>query len=191
MGVSTYPHADALAFTIHDLCHLDKFIEAEHHRGQVGFFACLDRAIHGPSWSDFERSFDETFSCDWQHVAADMNGSAVFLFAALKMKLKMAVRRRVAAAEGRRSNEGGALTEAEARAFDRFLEELLPMLSLHGGVAEAARRTSARRDDPLAARTLLHYFEHVGSEVLRGQSAIKQKKIIKGPANSLEIARRP
>jgi hypothetical protein len=166
-GTPTHPHADELAFTIHDLCHLDKFIDPEHHRGQLGFFACLHRAARRRAWAEFESNFDPAFICDWHHVAADMNGSAVFLFAALKMKLKMGVRRRVAAAEGRRPDQGGGLTTNEARAYGVFLEDLLELLGLRGDIAEAARRTSTRRDDPIAALTLLRHFEEVGQGVVR------------------------
>jgi hypothetical protein len=162
----TRPHDDALAFAVHDLCHLDKFIDPEHHRGQVGFFSCLDRAVRGPRWGEFEKGFDPTFTQDWQHVAADMNGSAVFLFAALKMKLKMAARRRVAQVDGGRPDGGGPLTPIEARAYGEWLEEMLDLLRLHGEIAEAARRTSARRDDPKAAFTLLRHFEEIGADVL-------------------------
>jgi len=167
-GTETRPHADVLAFAVHDLCHLDKFIDAEHHRGQVGFFACLHRAVGGRAWTAFERNFDAKFTDDWQHVAADMNGSAVFLFAALKMKLKMAARRRVAAERGGSPDQGGQLTPSEAHAYGDFLQDLLNLLTLHGEIADAARGTSARRDDPLAARTLLRHFEHIGGEVLGG-----------------------
>jgi hypothetical protein len=170
-GTPTHPHADALAFTIHDLCHFDKFVDPEHHRGQVGFFECLHLAVHRRAWAQFESNFDPTFIRDWHHVAADMNGSAVFLFAALKMKLKMGVRRQVAADEGRRPDEGGALTPSEAGAYGAFLEDLLELLGLHGEVAEAARRTSTRRDDPIAACALLGHFEEVGNGVLRGRRA--------------------
>jgi hypothetical protein len=170
-GADTRPHADVLAFTLHDLCHLDKFIDREHHRGQVGFFACLHRAVRDDAWGALESNFDADFTRDWEHVAADMNGSAVFLFAALKMKLKMAARRHVAATEGRRPDAGGPLTPSEARAYGYFLEDLLRLLRLYGDIAEAARRTSTRRDDPVAAQKLLRHFEAMGDDVLQGESA--------------------
>ena len=173
-GAVTHPHADVLAFTVHDLCHLDKFIDPEHYRGQVGFFASLHHAVRHAGWAAFESNFDAAFLRDWQHVAADMNGSAVFLCAALKMKLKMATRRRVAYFEGRRPDEGGALTPSEERAYGNFLEDLLNLLRLHGDIADAARRTSARRDDPSAARTLLEHFENAGDDALRGRWALLQ-----------------
>lgn len=41
-----------------------------------------------------ERGLDDTWRAERDYVIAHMNGSAVFLFAALKMRLNMAVRRR-------------------------------------------------------------------------------------------------
>jgi NAD(P)-dependent dehydrogenase (short-subunit alcohol dehydrogenase family) len=29
-------HPNGLSFALHDLCHLEKFVDPEHHRGQVG-----------------------------------------------------------------------------------------------------------------------------------------------------------
>jgi hypothetical protein len=161
-GAATDPHPDALAFALHDLCHLDKFIDPAHHLGQVGFFACLSTVANRAGWFRFEADFDEAFRRDWHHVAADMNGSAVFLFAALKMKLKMAVRRRMAVERGVAAKVGGPLTTEEARAFDDRLSELLVMLDFAPDVASAARVTSARRDDPRSALRLLRHFEAVG-----------------------------
>ena len=164
--VPTAPHADALAFAVHDLCHLDKFIDAEHHLGQVGFFSRLHAAAILPSWASFESRFDDTFRIDWEHVAADMNGSAVFLFAALKMKLKMAVRRLC----GRDPKNGlpkheGPLTPEETNAYEAHLHDLMLLLGLEPSIVSAARATSAKRDDLRAATQLLRYFEEAGRRV--------------------------
>lgn len=166
-GVSTAPHADALAFALHDLCHLDKFIDPSHHLGQVGFFSRLQAAAALARWRDFESRFDDTFQSDWHHVAADMNGSAVFLFAALKMKLKMAVRRLCGRDEKNGSpRHDGPLTPQETRAYEAHLHDLLLMLGLETSIADAARATSAKRDDPRAAARLLGYFEDAGRRAL-------------------------
>ena len=165
-GAPTDPHADALAFVLHDLCHLDKFIDPEHHVGQVGFFACLHAATNGDAWPQFEASLDEGFRHDWHRVAADMNGSAVFLFAALKMKLKMAARRRLAHDEDRAPPQDGSLTTEEARAYETRLDQLLDLLGMDAAIADAARATSAKRDDPRAARRLLEHFHDAGWRAL-------------------------
>jgi hypothetical protein len=164
---STSPQTDALAFALHDLRHLDKFVDPSHHLGQVGFFASLHTSSIQPAWHRFEGEFDETFRRDWHHVAADMNGSAVFLFAALKMKLKMAVRRALSP----HPPTDGPLTPVEARTYESALDHLLGLLDFEPAILEAARATSAKRDDPASALQLLHYFEARGRGVLASRRA--------------------
>jgi hypothetical protein len=155
----TGPHADALAFALHDLCHLEKLFEPEHHRAQVGFFATLDRALGSRGWPALEEGFDDAWRKELEHVAADMNGSAIFLFAALKMKLKMAVRRRLAALHGRPAPAGGPLAPDEERAYEERLEGLLGLFDLDERGKEAGRRISTKRDAREAARALLAVFD--------------------------------
>jgi hypothetical protein len=135
-------HPDGLTFVLHDLCHLEKFVATEHHAGQVGFFRIVERALETPEMIALDRDLDDTWRADRDYVIADMNGSAVFLFAALKMKLKMAVQR-----SGR--------IDAE--------DVLLRAMQFPDDVREAARVVSARRDRPAEARRLLDFFETVGS----------------------------
>jgi hypothetical protein len=165
-GTPTAPHADALAFAVHDLCHLEKFVDPEHHAGQVGFFAAVEAVLRAPAWAAVEASFDAAWVDQRDGVVADMNGSSVFLFAALKMRLKMAVRRRLARAAGRPAPEGGPLDAREEASFDEALGVLLEALGLRGELAHAARRLSARRDDAWAARAVLDHFEGEGRSAL-------------------------
>jgi hypothetical protein len=131
-------HPDGLTFALHDLCHLEKFVAPEHHAGQVGFFRIVERAFASSEMAELERDLDETWRADRDYVIADMNGSAVFLFAALKMKLKMAARR-----SGRADAE----------------QVLLRAMGLPDELREAARLVSARRDRPAEARRVLEHFE--------------------------------
>lgn len=149
---------DGLAFALHDLCHLEKFAAPEHHDEQVGFFGRLAEAMDAAGWRVFDRRYDEAWRKDVEHVAADMNGSAIFLFAALKMKLKMAVRRELARAEGRPSPTFGPLTDDEARAFDVALGEMLDLLALEGEPRDAALAVSTKRDTPADAVRLQAWF---------------------------------
>jgi hypothetical protein len=158
----TTPHADGLAFALHDLCHMEKFFCEEHHRGQVGFFRLVDRAMSRDAWSDLERGFDDAWIADRDHVVADMNGSAIFLFAALKMKLKMAVRRRLARGRGVEAAAHGPLDELETRAFVDSLEVLFDVLAIEGAMRDAARVVSTRRDEADAACVLLDALEEMG-----------------------------
>src|SRR5450432_4081472 len=110
-------HPDGLPFALHDLCHLEKFVAPEHHRGQVGFFRAVARALAHPEVAALAPTFDATWNGDRDYVIADMNGSAVFLFSVLKMRLAMAVRRRLARDRGRPMPTRGGLDDDERRAL--------------------------------------------------------------------------
>jgi hypothetical protein len=76
-----------LDFLLHDLCHLEKFHDPEHHRGQVGFFRLLDRVVDGAGWAALESGLDDDWRVHRDHVLADMNGSPVFLYLVLRARL--------------------------------------------------------------------------------------------------------
>jgi len=147
-------HPDGLSFALHDLCHLEKFVGPEHHAGQVGFFRLVERALAAPALIALERDLDDTWRADRDYVIADMNGSAVFLFAALKMKLKLAVGRRAAP-------------------FEPALDVLLGAMDLPDDVRDAARAVSPRRDRPADARRLLDHFE-VAARALQPYNPTRQ-----------------
>jgi hypothetical protein len=168
-GVSSAPHADGLAFALHDLCHLEKFVDPEHHVAQVGFFATVHMATTRPEWPAFDVSFDDAWRSDFEHVTSDMNGSPVFLFAALKMKLKMASRRALARKSGNPPPRGGDLSPDEARTFDATLDELLDLLALNGEIRDAARSISTKRDAAEDARRIVTYFQNAGDNAMRAK----------------------
>ena len=151
-------HPDGLTFALHDLCHLEKFVAPEHHTGQVGFFRLVDRALATAAMTALDGELDDTWRADRDYVIADMNGSAVFLFAALRMKLNMAVRRRRERERGVVVRSGGLNAEERAAAA-ATLEVLLQAMDLPDDVRDAARAISPRRDRPTDARRLLDYFE--------------------------------
>jgi hypothetical protein len=154
-------HPDGLSFALHDLCHLEKFADPEHHQGQVGFFRSLARGL--PALADLEQTFDALWRADRDYVIADMNGSAVFLFAVLKMRVNMAVRRRLAAARGVAAPTRGPLDDGERAALLPALTALCQALALPAEVQSAALSVSARRDRPADARRLLAHFEAVSA----------------------------
>ncbi len=160
-GSVTKPHENTLAFALHDLCHLEKFVDPEHHLGQVGFFARLDEATRGAAWARFDAELDDTWRSEFEHVACDMNGSVVFLVAALKMKLKMAVRRKLGS-----QFTNGPLDARELAAYDAALETLLDLLAMEGSARDAARRISTKRDEKDAAVEILGYFSTIGGDAL-------------------------
>lgn len=136
-------HPDGFTFALHDLCHLEKFVTPEHHAGQVGFFRLVERALAAPAMIALDADLDDTWRAERDYVIADMNGSAVFLFAALKMKLKLAVGRR-------------------ARPYEPALDVLLDAMALPDDVRDAARAVQPRRDRPTEARRLLDHLEAEG-----------------------------
>ena len=71
---------------------------------------CTTRGLTVREMNELHARYDEAWRADLAHVAADMNGSPVFLVAALKMKLKMAERRALAREDGRPAPTGGPLT---------------------------------------------------------------------------------
>jgi len=155
-----------LGFVVHDLCHLEKFADPEHHAGQVGFFAALDRALDDASFVEVERGFDARWQDERDHVLADMNGSPVFLFVVLRNKAKLAVRRRVALERGAPCGRG-ELDPVEARAYGDAVERLLDALGLAPEARAAAAKLSSRHDaDRDAAATLTAWFTARGEEAL-------------------------
>lgn len=164
-------HPNGLAFALHDLCHLEKFVDPEHHVGQVGFFARLEAAMSKPGWAQLESELGDLWRSDRDYVLADMNGSAIFLFAALKMKLKMAMRRHVGRAAGA-TVACGPLLPAERAAYEPRRNLLLDLLGLPPAVTEAARFVSARRTHPEAAAALLTWFEGEGRQALASKAGM-------------------
>jgi len=160
-GSDTGMHEDPLAFAIHDLCHLDKF--QVDHAAQVGFFDTMHRANVLAFHMD---TLDATWRADVIAVTCDMNGSPIFLLAALKMRLKMAVRRVLATAKGLPPNSGGPLSEEEERAYAPMLEELLDRAELEGPVRDAAREITARRQGMENAQLFLDEMERRGRSAL-------------------------
>ena len=86
-GVPTGLEASNFEFALHDLCHAEKFFAPEHFAGQVGLFALVYAALESDAWAQLTRDFDAAWLPEFHHVAADMNGSPLFLFAALRRKV--------------------------------------------------------------------------------------------------------
>jgi hypothetical protein len=110
-----------------------------------------------------ERDLDDTWRAERDYVISDMNGSAVFLFAALKMKMNMAARRRLARLRGRPAPKSGPLDDEERAAVGPALAVLLDAMELPADLRASALAVSTRRDRPAEARRLLDHFEAVGS----------------------------
>jgi hypothetical protein len=157
-------HPDGLSFVLHDLEHLEKFVEPAHHLGQIGFFRAVRRAFADAAFAQVQAGFDATWASDRDYVVADMNGSAIFLFSVLKMKVNMAVRRQLARTAGRAAPAQGPLDADERAAVGVAHEILIAALGLPALAHAAALAVSARRDHPDAARCLLAGFEALGRD---------------------------
>ncbi len=143
------PHKDGLAFAIHDLCHLEKFMSPVHHEEQVGFFASLDRTLDHPRFVELEASFsDDAWVEARDRVIADMNGSSAFLFASLKYSL-------------RKVSERHAGVD-----FEEVFELLLSLFDFDADEREAARVFGSRHDEPSAAERVVDRFRAVGRAAL-------------------------
>jgi hypothetical protein len=155
-----------LGFAVHDLCHLDKFADPAHHVEQVGFFAALDRALADPRWAVAEAGLDDgVWRDDRDHVLADMNGSAVFLYVVLRNKVKLAARRQIARARGGTAPRG-PLDAEEARAYAEATAALIDALGITGDARDAAWALTSKHDAEGAAGRLSAWFEARGTEAV-------------------------
>jgi hypothetical protein len=161
-----HPFPDGFEFALHDLCHLEKFADAEHHAGQVGFFTSLLALAENKTWAAIEDSLDPTFASDRDRIGADTNGSSVYLFAVLKMRLKMAARRSLARDQRVAPPEGGPLSAEEEARFLTLSAALYRCLGLEGALERAAHVVSSRRDDAVSAALLAAEFEARGRAAL-------------------------
>ena len=62
-------HPDGLTFALHDLHHLEKFVEPQHHRGQVGLSRRRSR-MSDTEVATLELTFDETWNAERDYVLA-------------------------------------------------------------------------------------------------------------------------
>ena len=158
-GVPTGLEPDNVEFALHDLCHAEKFFDPAHHAGQVGLFATLHRALQTDAWVQLVAPFAPGWQAEVDHVAADMNGSVLFLWAALRRKVMNAAK----------------LVE---RSQDAARAELCAALALPVDVAHSAEAFTVHRDIPAEvtafhADVLLRHFEAHGAAILAGQASAR------------------
>ena len=150
------PYASPFAFCVHDIEHLAKFFDPTSHRAQVGFFRLLHAGLASGLGGLLARH-DARFGEEVDAIGADTNGSPVFAFASVVMKLKMATRRALGRATGVVRTRG-ALTAEEEAAFLPEFEALADALRLPRGLRAGALTVGARGDDRAAARALFAHF---------------------------------
>jgi hypothetical protein len=130
-------HKDALGFALHDLCHLEKFVDPAHYHGQVAFFRRCERVLAEPRWQALVEGFDDVWQHGFHRVISDMNGSAVFLWAALKANLRGAVLR----LHRDKSEDAQQKLVAEAEAM------LIACMGFEGELAVAAQAIHSRANE--------------------------------------------
>ncbi len=153
------PYATPFAFAAHDLEHLAQLFDPVHYEGQIGFFRRLSAGLSS-GLGGLLASHDEAFERDVENVGADTNGSCVFAFASLVMKLKMASRRSL----GRRTGNvrtRGPLSADEEAAFAPDLARLVEALGMPAALFPVAAQVGRRDDSDAgrAGRTVLAFFE--------------------------------
>ena len=151
-GVPTGHEASNFEFALHDLCHAEKFFAPEHFFGQVGLFSTLFEAAQGAQWSALTGDFDAAWPAEFHHVASDMNGSPLFLYAALRRKVMNAA-------------------ERVGRDPDEARDHLLEALQLPVPVADSARRFSVHPEVEISetrrhAAVLLSHFGLIGERIM-------------------------
>lgn len=147
-GADCGHEASPLEFALHDLCHAAHYFDPAHHVEQRGFFSAVLVATRSPNWPVWAGQFGADFVPEFHRVAADMNGSACFLWAALRKKVAIAA----------------ALNRLDARAAQL---ELAAMMRMPPDVTDSALRFSVHRDaDPeetsIHAATILTWLRGVG-----------------------------
>jgi len=135
-------------FALHDLCHAEHFFDPAHHVAQVGFFAGLHQLGSAGAATDG----DDVWQADWNRVAADMNGSVLFLFSALRRKAQLRAAR-------------------QNRPAQEVLAPLWTALGLEGQTRETAERFSVHKDVPRSqveqdAALLTGHFAALGHAAL-------------------------
>lgn len=126
-GADCGPEPSPFAFALHDLCHAAHYFDPAHHQAQRGFFAAVWSATQMPGFATWLAQWDGQGPSEFHKVCADMNGSVLFLWAALRKKVTNAA-----------VQTGRSPTEAAA--------ELADWLGLTGAARVAALRFSVHRD---------------------------------------------
>jgi hypothetical protein len=168
---SAEPYSSGLEFAIHDLCHFERFTDPSHYVEQIGFFSAMGSALERAPFVLAERALDAEWERGKLHVLADMNGSSLFLFAVLKMKLKMAARRALARERGYEPKAQGPLDADELERFQVLERALFDSLEWSASMRDAGHAMSARRDSPTAGSVLHQFFEAHGRLTLEESGA--------------------
>jgi len=168
MGDGQRPHAmDAFEFLVHDIKHMENFLDPELHLEQVGFFRALARlgGVATDGRVRLRRFFCEEWGLDqrlWdemEYVISDMNCAVCHLLQYTLAKIIRAIERQ---------NPQLGTSEIRDRVASMW-DAMLAPAGMTGAVAEAARGmvgTAFRERGPMAdeeAAALRSFFQNAGA----------------------------
>ncbi|CAE8614152.1 unnamed protein product [Polarella glacialis] len=90
---SVYGHRDCLEMMLHDLKHMENFVQDGSYWQQVGFFQFLRTTclpVHRERWAP---SYGQRWRLSWNYIASDMNAFSSHLLLTFKAQLMVAVAR--------------------------------------------------------------------------------------------------
>ena len=88
-----FGHRDCLDMLLHDLAHMEKFVEAGRFWQQVGFFVFLQVSV-APFHSRCGGALGRRWELSWNYVSSDMNAVANHMLMTLKSQLMVAIARK-------------------------------------------------------------------------------------------------
>eukprot|EP00438_Fugacium_kawagutii_P000562 Skav206450 [mRNA] locus=scaffold230:33601:34122:- [translate_table: standard] len=88
-----FGHRDCLEMLLHDLAHMEKFVEAGRYWQQVGFFVFLHSSV-APFHAKWRQNLGKRWELSWHYVSADMNAVANHMLMTLKSQLMVAMARK-------------------------------------------------------------------------------------------------
>lgn len=93
MLTQIFGHRDCLEMLLHDLAHMEKFVEAGRFWQQVGFFSFLHASV-APLHLKWREVLGKRWELSWHYVSADMNAVANHMLMTLKAQLMVAMARK-------------------------------------------------------------------------------------------------
>jgi len=154
-----YPPFEArnvLGFLIHDLQHLEKFMDPKFHCEQVGILHYFKKMIDNVELMDiFFKDYDQEFRNDVDHCISDMNACCLHLLAFFKAKWKMAKQRFL--------KEKPILYDEP---FEKMYDDLLSRLDIPPHIREAAGKLCSDQFFPEQGGILRNWFHEEGKRLL-------------------------
>eukprot|EP00928_Gymnodinium_smaydae_P035759 TRINITY_DN25109_c0_g1_i1.p1 TRINITY_DN25109_c0_g1~~TRINITY_DN25109_c0_g1_i1.p1 ORF type:complete len:426 (+),score=51.74 TRINITY_DN25109_c0_g1_i1:44-1279(+) len=191
------PHAckDTLHFAIHDLQHMEKFVEPAYYCEQVGFLHQM-RAVHAWLSKGGCAIADREFRADVSHVISDMNTCCSHLLRVLLQKVYCCGRRWATAQEGEQASidciEEAALPDAVQQALITILDLLqsTPGSDYVNGMSDIWWHDMGRPPPPENAfdvAAVRQFFRVVGCVQLVAALSERQSDVVAGAKTMEEL----